>query len=62
MDGCMNEWIQFTQSPLQIYPDQLIVTDLSDLRFLLQMCRLDTLIVLDGWLDGWVDGCMDVEN
>ena len=47
-------------SPLQIYSDQLIVADPSDLRFLLQMCRLDTLFDLDGWLDGlggWTHGC-----
>lgn len=52
MDGCMNELIRYVPSPLQIYAHQLIVTDISDLQFLLQMCRLDTLIVLDGWLDG----------
>ena len=31
MDGCMDEWVRYLPSPLQIYSDQLIATDPSDL-------------------------------
>ena len=54
----MDEWVRYLLFPLQICSDQLIVTDPSDLSFLLQMCKLDTLIGLDGWLDGWMGGWM----